>query len=87
MDEIKLKPCPFCGGVAEFFATRNYGKGTKRGWNFGICCVDCMVALPKTDFSVVVDLACSGEIVLGPDEREKAAQMWNRRAEKWTKSN
>ena len=81
MEKTKLKPCPFCGGVAEFFATRHYDKCTKRGWDFGIHCVDCMVALPKTDFIILVDLACSGEIVLDPDEREKAAQMWNRRAE------
>ena len=81
MDEIKLKPCPFCGGVAEFFETRHYDRGTKRGWGFGIHCVDCMVALPKADFSILADLACSGEIVLDPDEREKAAQMWNRRAD------
>lgn len=81
MDEIKLKPCPFCGGEAEFFAMRHYDKCTKRGWDFGIHCVDCMVALPKADFSILADLACSGEIVLDQDEREKAAQMWNRRAD------
>lgn len=31
MEEIKLKPCPFCGGEAEFVGYKSY-------W---IICVDC----------------------------------------------
>ena len=26
MDEIKLKPCPFCGGKAEYFISSNLNR-------------------------------------------------------------
>lgn len=36
MDEIKLKPCPFCGGKAEYIINSNYVRCTTHGWQFGI---------------------------------------------------
>lgn len=81
MSEIKLKPCPFCGGKAEYLITENYNRGTTQGWKFGIHCTKCMVSLPTRDFTVTVDLCGSGELLSLKDEREKAADMWNRRAD------
>lgn len=87
MDEIKLKPCPFCGGEAVYIINKNYEWGTTHGWQFGIKCTNCKTELPMRDFVVTVDLESNGEIAFTKDERGKAADMWNRRAEKWTKSN
>ena len=81
MDEIKLKPCPFCGGKAEYFISSNYSRGVTHGWKFGINCTNCLVALPMQDFTVTADLTANGEIVFDQDDREVAARMWNRRAE------
>ena len=81
MDEIKLKPCPFCGGEAEYFIVENCSCGTARGWKFGIHCTKCMVSLPMRDFMLTMDLYSNGELVAKKDERQKAADMWNRRAD------
>lgn len=81
MPEIKLKPCPFCGGEATYIINNNYEHRTTHGWTFGIKCKNCMAELPVRDFIVTVDLESNGEIVFAKDDREKAARMWNRRAE------
>ena len=81
MDKIKLKPCPFCGGKAAYIIYSNYARCTTHGWQFGIKCTDCMTALPVRDFAVTVDLESDGEIALVKDDRKKAADMWNRRAD------
>lgn len=44
MVEIKLKPCPFCGGEAEIVRTENYGTGTFR---FFAACLVCGVETPR----------------------------------------
>ena len=36
MDEIKLKPCPFCGGDAEIVDNSRYITGT-----YFVCCLWC----------------------------------------------
>lgn len=82
MQEIKLKKCPFCGGLAGFLVIRIYSQAVKHSWEFTVYCTDCGVRLPKEDFRVQVGLNDNGGIVLDPDERKKAADMWNRRARK-----
>lgn len=81
MDEIKLKPCPFCGGEAVYIIDKNYIRCTAHEWQFGIKCTNCMVELPVRDFIVTVGMKSNGEIVFTKDDRKKAADMWNRRAE------
>lgn len=81
MDEIKLKPCPFCGGKAEYIINRNYECCITHGWQLGIKCTNCMIELPTRDFIVTADLKSNGEIVFAKDDRKKAADMWNRRAD------
>lgn len=81
MQEIKLKKCPFCGGLAGFLVKRIYSQAVKHSWEFTVYCTDCGVRLPKEDFRVQVCLNDNGGIVLDPDERKKAADMWNRRAD------
>lgn len=82
MNEVKLEKCPFCGGFAGFLITRVYSQAIKHSWEFTVHCTDCGVRLPKEDFRVQVGLNDNGGIVLAPDERQKAADMWNRRARK-----
>lgn len=81
MDKFKLKPCPFCGGEAVYIIDKNYIRCTEHVWKFGIKCTNCMVELPVRDFIVTVDMNSNGEIVFTEDERGKAADMWNRRAD------
>lgn len=76
-----LKPCPFCGGKAQYLISSNYSCGVTHGWKFGINCTNCLVALPMQDFIVTADLTANGEIVFDKDDRKTAARMWNRRAE------
>lgn len=47
MDEIKLKPCPFCGGKAEIVSSSPCGIGP-----FSVCCAHgnpCWIH-PSTDY-------------------------------------
>ena len=42
MDEIKLKPCPFCGGEAEINVDREAVEDTeKRHWAYTVVCKRC----------------------------------------------
>ena len=76
----ELKPCPFCGGEAVF-ATRSNNSGHHHvGFSFEINCKDCGIKLPKW-YNVEFFLTESGEIDLLNDERKKAIEAWNRRAE------
>lgn len=77
----KLKPCPFCGGEAKFFTKAFDPKIDRRGWLFGVFCMDCGVTTPKTNYYVEVSLADSGEIRITRDDRLEAIETWNRRAD------
>lgn len=79
MNEFALKPCPFCGGKAEYILNGSYNHGASQGWEFGIICTSCMVSLPRTRFFLTASLDNAGEIVIEKDERDIAAKMRNRR--------
>ena len=66
MSEIKLKPCPFCGGEAKVFA---YSDG-------GIC-VKCMNCYCQTFATSDWNIANAKE----KSAYEKIVEAWNRRAE------
>ena len=43
MEEIKLKPCPFCGGMSAMFTRvgdADGARGATRVWHFGIGCTE-----------------------------------------------
>lgn len=90
MSNIELKPCPFCGGTAEFF-TRGYKlrdsvrgyklRDTVRGWEFGIQCIKCGITSPKVDYLLELQFNKKGGVSELVDERYIAAEAWNRRAE------
>ena len=84
MDEIKLKPCPFCGKEAAFFSKCCCPKaaaGLTRKWEFGVGCLACGIALPTTTYSFAVQMKKDGGIEIIEDDRQEAADTWNRRAE------
>lgn len=77
----KLKPCPFCGGEAKFFTKIFSQKGISRDWQFGIYCTRCDVTTPRTDYKIEISFESNGEIKTTIDEREIAAEAWNRRSD------
>ena len=77
----ELKPCPFCGGEAMYFAKCRTERGVIRGWQFGIYCTKCNVTTPKTDYKIEISFDPDGEIREIVSEREEAAKAWNRRAD------
>lgn len=89
MDEVnacmgfELKPCPFCGEEAVFFPKRSCpdaAGGLTRRWRFGVGCLACGIALPKTTYSVSVQMKQDGGIEVVEDDRQEAADTWNRRS-------
>ena len=78
MSEIKLKPCPFCGGKAEFTTKTNSSSQHDVGFRFVVICTKCHVCAPKT-YEWNFRLGSDGEIISSVDEREEAAGDWNRR--------
>lgn len=81
MNEIELKPCPFCGGKAMFRTVNNYSTNYCVGVTFEVKCSDCGIRIPKsynTTFSLKED---TGELNALQDERKTAIEDWNRRAE------
>ena len=84
MDEIKLKPCPFCGGEAAMIANvgcADAASGDFRAWEFCVMCLGCNISLPRRNYHLSVQLGKCGEIVVAQDDRQEAADTWNRRAD------
>lgn len=51
MTEIKLKPCPFCGGMSAMFTRvgdAGGARGATRVWHLGIGCTECNIRLEIT---------------------------------------
>lgn len=84
MDESELKPCPFCGDQAAMFTRVGDADGVRgetRVWYFGIGCTECGVALPRRNYKLVVQMGRCGGIKILDDDRQEAADLWNRRAD------
>lgn len=76
----KLKPCPFCGGKANFFIETYMERGITRGYNFGIYCTKCDITLPKRNYVIEFEMSSDdGELKVTTDERPQAIEAWNRR--------
>ena len=67
MNEIKLKPCPFCGGQAILLpaGAEVYTKTAKRSFLYAVTCKD-------------VNCAATGGVMTSEID---AAEVWNRRAD------
>lgn len=81
MSEPNLKPCPFCGGEAEFFVQSHTTSemGMKSYWHIGVRCTKCNLTSPKL-YSLTLTLGTNAEIRAIEDERQHAVDDWNRRA-------
>lgn len=76
MDE--LKPCPFCGGQAEF-VTNTIGYQNCDGIiGFSIRCKKCKTEYPK-QYEITISLGSKGQIETGIDQRKQAVSDWNKR--------
>ena len=79
---VELKPCPFCGGKANFLIKTHMERGVTRGYTFGIYCTKCDITLPKTNYIIEFEMSSDdGELKVTTDERPQAIETWNRRAD------
>lgn len=79
MEEIRLKPCPFCGGKAIYNTTNNVSDHYCVGFDFEVGCEDCGMVLPGR-YKLRFTLSEDGEPNILNDERSVAAEKWNKRA-------
>ncbi len=81
---VDLMPCPFCGGEAIFFpkvSCPNAAGGLTRSWEFSVGCLACGITLPKETYRFSVQMGKDGSINVIEDDRQEAADAWNRRYE------
>ena len=74
----ELKPCPFCGGKAQFRSRSFDVRANDRGWVFDIFCTKCCVELPR-NYRIDLEFNDCGEIQILSDGRQAAIEEWNRR--------
>lgn len=74
-----LKSCPICGGEARYFDKTKKFYGWDVVFTFTIMCRTCGLQLPDGTYHVEVRMGMDGEFVVKNDERQKAADDWNRR--------
>ena len=75
----KLKPCPFCGKKAEFRTNTTETNGENFKYRFNIRCRNCEMNSSHI-YGVEITFR-NGDFVIIEDERDKAVEEWNRRAE------
>ena len=75
----RLKPCPFCGKKAEFRTNTTGTNGENFKYRFNIRCRNC--GMNSSHIYGVEITFRNGDFVTIEDEREKAVEEWNRRAE------
>lgn len=78
MSEQKLKPCPFCGGEAKFGTYDVETNLRTASFRFELQCKKCKI--PSITGTLDVYLFDNGDIAVYKDERKRAIDAWNRRA-------
>jgi len=78
---IGLKPCPFCGAKAEFFQTSCDAYDSSVGMYFRIRCHKCRSTRDDASGRIEVRLSLDGELNILRDDRQEAANVWNKRGE------
>lgn len=78
----ELKPCPFCGSKAAIEQT-GYGTTNNDSCNlsFLIKCRKCGATVPDSCGFISLNLSSDGELNTWHDDRKRAIEAWNRRAE------
>lgn len=77
MAEIKLRPCPFCGGEAVFKIQKICSVSALLAAEIEVECSECKIRLPGR-YYLFVNENENGEFSLTSDQ-QKAADAWNRR--------
>ena len=80
VDEIKLKPCPFCGGEPYFYTKALGEENGALKFYFRIACRRCQTSPNNAYGDIKIHLLDNGELSISPDDRKKVAAEWNRRA-------
>ncbi|MBO5384521.1 MAG: Lar family restriction alleviation protein [Ruminococcus sp.] len=81
MLETKLLPCPFCGVIPHFKVKENICNSQRKAVSYAVYCQGCGLEFPqKFGFEIEFDLESTGGIRVVKDERSKAIEAWNRRA-------
>lgn len=74
-----LKPCPFCGGEAEFRLIRTDNGNSTLEFQFRISCKVCRMGNYSVVNRVRINFNSDGKLYFDTDERERAIEAWNRR--------
>ena len=74
----ELKPCPFCGGQAEFVSYTGGYKDNGMLIVFNIRCNKCKAEYPKS-YGLRISLGLNGQIETDEDQRKQALSDWNKR--------
>lgn len=75
----KLNPCPCCGGNAVYFDSKKTFELWDIVFHFTIMCRKCGLQLPDDKYVLRIGMAKNGDISIKKDDRQKAAEDWNRR--------
>ena len=75
----ELKPCPFCGGEAEFIDTDARYSGHNYSVYFKIKCKKCLTEPYGASGYIGFNLRKNGEFNVWHDDRPGAIAKWNRR--------
>lgn len=81
---MELKPCPFCGGKAKIDQTGCEVMATNRNsvsFDFTVRCRKCGATTPKAYGYIAVNLGYGGNLNPWHDDRPRAIEAWNRRAD------
>ena len=78
---FKLKPCPFCGGQAEFQITSTGARYATNTLGFRIRCNQCTAHQPRNEGVVEIGISRDGQIEVKKDDRSRVVKMWNERAD------
>lgn len=76
-----LKPCPFCGGKADFVVRGTESGNGNVGFGFSIKCTKCSATNSKTIQAIRLRLGADGELHIFEDGRDLATREWNRRGD------
>ena len=79
-EEVKLLPCPFCGGEAIFryFPAPYDFQNNDQLMTIRVECSKCHVSTPK-ELEMRFHFAQNGQMPFLKDERKDIAVIWNRR--------
>ena len=70
MNNLALKPCPFCGAPAELFRGQQMRDGCMTPYVLARC-TNCKAGTRRTDYPATEPFS--------EQEEQKAANLWNRR--------